>query len=247
MITDLTQVIVALRSKMSKAKRALKQHILDFVFLSSCAGTCILCDKPMHMELADSPRKGEVGCCNTHPEQLEEKLCKMCIVRTHSDSVIFPLRLDFPDQFKEYQKFFEYLGLLQCGGPGVRGLDSIRPLCAEDLEKLYTEMKLENKDTLSIPETLGSSKFTGKVAESFRTKIKRDRIKLFKLRQIKYKLSVIAEQIELVQRNHGSAIESGRLEDAEKFRELFCDLWCAKIDLEERLVRSGGHPQSGEP
>lgn len=246
MITNLTQIIMILKSKMKKTKRALKEHILDFVFLSSFTGKCVLCDKPIRDPANSS---GEVSSCEAPLEQIEAKLCRMCIVRVHTDEVLFPLKLDVPDQFKECQNFLEHQGLQQYESPEVACLNDSRSLCVTDLGKLHADMcaEPESQETYSIPKMLSGGRLAEKMAESFRSKVKRDRIRLFKLHQIKYKLGVVAEQIEAVQANHRSAVESGRFEDAEKFRVLFHDLWCAKIDLEERLVRSGGSQKSSNP
>ena len=170
---------------------------------------------------------------------IESKMCRSCLIKIHSESGHFSLKLPVPAQFKELQMLVESLNPLPCHNYKLdRITENVDINSFNDIVKI----NCDNSDATpatgeKVNPTIQRNRFTASLAAGFNAKIKRAKIKQFRLNQIKYKMAIVTEQISTALQNHTNSIENGRFEDAEVFQEQFYSLWEVKIHLEENLVK----------
>lgn len=312
MITDLSEMLVKLREKVTLAKLYLKEHILNYIYLSKVKGKCAICDSVLvsssncsiYKYLKDdclyikrnnrnnqhhpftgrtdtvyplnSPNdyasaeissfrdrqeykfgglfiqnnpmlnaySGLLMLANLNSENftaapenmqidiecIQNKLCKSCIVRIHCMPPLFSLNLNFPVSFVEEVKFLNLLNSLYHHNANELMLRN-PSFKNENMVNLTQIQEIQDEDFKNV----NNKNFFGRLLESYRSKIKRIRLKAVKEKQIEYKISVVREQIQISLRSYRIAIEKGRFDDAEQFKEVFYNLFNLRIKLEEKF------------
>jgi len=163
-------------------------------------------------------------------ECIQNKLCKSCIVKVHCMPPLFSLNLNFPDSFVEEVKFLNLLNSLHHHNSNELMLRN-PSFKTENMVNLTQIQEIHDEDLKNV----NNKSFFDRLLESYRSKIKRIRLKTAKEKQIEYKISVVREQIQISMRSYRVAIEKGRFDDAEQFKEVFYNLFNLRIKLEEKF------------
>ncbi|KAM0679675.1 hypothetical protein GINT2_002083 [Glugoides intestinalis] len=223
MITNLTAPFTVLRKKYVEEKKKHLELFFQFIEKTSVTGGCVLC----------------MGALPAFDKQLntaelfsiESKLCEECILKTHSRTPSFSLKISTPSQFIDIQRFLD--GLCSLGVNQVISGNKMQ-IRKTSIEELNAELEkvVENDNYNNAP----NNPFYGYI-KNYKIMLRRFNIKRLIKMQIRSKVQVIEEQLKTLERNHAEAILAGKFQDSDAFKELYYLLFQTKIKLEESLFQ----------
>lgn len=221
-MTDLTVPFSILREKYIAEKKNHLDLIFQFIDKSSITGRCVICME--HLATFDKQLNTTEACT------IESKLCEVCILKTHSKTPAFSLKICTSHQFLEIQHFLDIL----CGlGNSREILYNKIQVIETSIEDLIGELEMVKECDEYINQT--TNPFYGYI-KNYKSMLRRANIKRLIKSQIRSKINVIEEQLETLERNHAEAVLSGQFEDSNAFKEVYYLLFQSKIKLEESLI-----------